>query len=67
MAKVLACAMCDAHTQEWVVWANWRGAVVSFCANDCLARWLARNLDEAAWMAAERDDEAPQRTQEGRP
>ena len=46
MPKVMGCEMCYAHTEQWVVWANWRGEVVSFCANDCLARWLARNLDE---------------------
>jgi hypothetical protein len=39
--------MCEAVTAQWVLWANWRGDLYTFCANDCLARWLKRSLDEA--------------------
>ena len=46
MPRLLDCEMCYARTEQWVIWANWRGQVVTFCDDDCLARWLARNLDE---------------------
>jgi hypothetical protein len=53
--------MCSARTEQWVIWANWRGQVVTFCDDDCLARWLARNLDEVVrdvlrWAEDEDDD-----------
>jgi hypothetical protein len=59
MPKVLACEMCYARTEQWVIWANWRGQVFTFCANDCLARWLERNLDDIcrALMGKDEDDD----------
>jgi hypothetical protein len=51
--------MCYARTEQWVIWANWRGEVLTFCANDCLARWLERNLDDIcrALMGKDEDDD----------
>ena len=59
MPKLMDCEMCYARTEQWVIWANWRGEVLTFCANDCLARWLERNLDDIcrALMGKDEDDD----------
>ena len=39
----IICVMCEAITDNWVVWgAAYVEEVYYFCSNDCLAGWLVR-------------------------
>ena len=45
----IVCVMCEALTDDWVVWgAAYVEEVYYFCDNDCLAQWLVRLKAAAA-------------------
>ena len=47
MMAAKPCFTCDAVTEHWVLWANARGDMHTFCDNECLSWWIECCREEA--------------------